>query len=583
MAKQIWKALDNLSPSNIKLMNLPRQPDGLHNMHFNEYGQVEKRAGYAVYNTSLGGSHKIVGMHRYYQKDLTAIFLVSWYQNWYLIAETDPWGGTAFKSESSTDLTLTADKDTFFADFADVCYIVNGVNGVFKYDATAGTPYVRTVGVTAPTEACAGSGAGSSGYLGAGDYKYKYTWIDEDGYESNASPVVTITASALNTISLTDIDNSSDDKVVSKNIYRTAVGGAIFYYEGAIGNNTTTTFSSTIADGDLGTILHTDHTAPPTTSHLVTKRRNRIYLANSDYLYPSRLSDIEYFPALWAIRTGNGQKITGILEQLTALPVMTNDSVERLVGTNEDNFELKNSYSTEGNIALRSLVNCDNLLVYLGINGINYFDGVSSGIFSEKLNEYIKANIVAAYASLSCATYWDNKYILCYPKTGGTYPTETVWYDLKNKTYGVYSFAFSCFSLWDKGDDGLQLKGGSNTIGQVYSVFSGLEDNTTNIAAYDQIDYLDFGIPEVEKDYYFIYVRAEVTSASTLTVTYQTDIDTAATVTETLTTGKDQWYRLTLPGNVRGRAIKLKFGVDNKLAVKFKGYMIQYNIGVLKV
>ena len=91
---------------------------------------------------------------------------------------------------------------------------------------------------------------------------------------------------------------------------------------------------------------------------------------------------------------------------------------------------------------MRSYVNCDNLIVYLGYNGINYFDGVSSGIFSEALNKYIRDNIVDAYRHLSCATYWNNKYILCYPKTGGTYPTETIWIDLKNKTYGLYSFAF---------------------------------------------------------------------------------------------------------------------------------------------
>ncbi|GAI00094.1 unnamed protein product, partial [marine sediment metagenome] len=41
---------------------------------------------------------------------------------------------------------------------------------------------------------------------------------------------------------------------------------------------------------------------------------------------------------------------TGLLEQLTALPAFTEDSVERLVGTDEDNTEFKNSYSTEGNL-----------------------------------------------------------------------------------------------------------------------------------------------------------------------------------------------------------------------------------------
>ena len=581
--KKVWKALDNLSPSDVKLANLPRKPNGLYNLKVNEYGQLVKRKGYVTHGSSLGGSNKIVGMHRYYKQD-TSIkeFLIAWNEGIYTLSDTSPYGATLIKG------SLTADSDTYFADFLNHYYFVNGVNGVFKgtlgtevagtrssdtlftgpattwdkdaligqyafsYVNTAPTvgtwtviadnetntvtitgtlhtganrikiSTIRTVGITIPATACEGTAGGASGYLGAGDYKYVYTYVDEDGYESNASDSVTITAAALNTISLTSIDNSGDAKVVSKNIYRTSVGGAIYYYEGAIADNITTIFSSTIADSALGTEVAVTHTAPPTTSHLIAKRRNRLYLAYNDYLYPSTVSDIEYFPATSIIRTGNSQKIKGLLEQLTALPVATEDSIERLVGTDEDNFEFKNSYSTEGCVAMRSYVNCDNLIVYLGFNGINYFDGTTSGIFSEALNKYIRDNIVDAYRHLSCAVYWDNKYILCYPKTG-TVPNETVWIDLKNKTYGVYSFSFSCFSLWDKGTDGLKLKGGSNTIGQVYSVFSGLEDDTANITAYDSPEPFDLGYPELWKQFYNIYIKVKSTTASTLTMYYTLD------------------------------------------------------------
>ena len=53
MAKQFYRILDNLSPSEMKLINLPRKPDGLHNLSFNEYGQLIKRKGYTKYNTTL--------------------------------------------------------------------------------------------------------------------------------------------------------------------------------------------------------------------------------------------------------------------------------------------------------------------------------------------------------------------------------------------------------------------------------------------------------------------------------------------------------------------------------------------------
>lgn len=587
MAKQIWKALDNLSPSDVKLANLPRKPDGLYNLKVNEYGQLVKRAGYATYGASMGDSHKIVGMQRSYRQD-TSIkqFFAAWNEGIYILSDTSPYGNTLIKSG------LTADSDTYFTDFLNHCYFLNGVDGVFKCTLTAEIPgtrtsateftrddgawtvdaligqyvfsyvdgaptvgtwtvvadntadkvtitgtlhtgadcikvsTVRTVGITVPATACEGTAAGAAGYLGAGDYKYVYTYVDEDGYESNASDSVTITAAALNTISLTSIDDSPDKKVVAKRIYRTSVGGAIYYYEGVISDNDIETFSSTIADSSLGTEVKTNHTAPEIASHLITKRRNKLYLAYNDYLYPSYTSDVEYFPPLWRKRTGNSQKIKGLLEQLTALPVTTEDSIERLVGTDKDNFEFKNSYSTEGNVAIRSYVNCDNLIVYLGHNGINYFDGTTSGIFSKAVNKYIRDNIADDYRHLSCAVYWDNKYLLCYPNknvTGYTVPNETIWIDLKNKTYGVYSFAFSCFSLWDKGTDGLKLKGGSNTVGQVYSVFSGLEDNTSAITAYDDIEPLNMGTPEKYKQWYSVFIKIKSTTASQLTMYYTLD------------------------------------------------------------
>ena len=578
MAKQIWKALDNLSPSDIKLSQLPRKPDGLHNLKVNEYGQLVKRAGHSLYDEISSSSHKIVGMHRYCKKNNDKIFLVAWNEGIYNLPD-DLSAAVLIKA-------VTADSDTYFADFDDRSYLVNGVDGVFKCtltDAIAGTrsddttftrgagtwivdalidqyvfSYVntddttgkwtkitdndtgtititgtlyadanrikiltiRSVGVTVPAAKPTGVGGGVDGSLGVGNYKFCYTYVDLDEYEGNPSPVSdNIDVEATEHVTLTMVNSGS----FTKRIYRTSVNGVIYYYDGEVDADTPT-YNSTQADDTLGIEVATNHTAPESTSHLICKRRERLYLAYNDYLYPSHISDVEYFPPLWRLRTGNSQKIMGLLEQLTALPVATEDSIERLVGTDEDNFEFINSYSTEGNVAIRSYVNCDNLIVYLGFNGINYFDGVTSGIFNEAVNKYIRENINGAYRHLSCATYWDNKYMLCYPKGANTVPSETIWIDLKNKTYGVYDFAFSCFSKWDRGTDGLQLYSGSNTKGQVYKMFDGLDDVDSAIIAYDKIEPLDMGYPEIWKQFYHIYIKVKSTTITNTTV----DADSAA-------------------------------------------------------
>jgi len=570
MPKQVWKALNNLSPSQIKLKDLPRKPGGLHNLKLDEYGNLVKRKGYSKYNTtSIGADHKIVGMHRFYKQNTSSKeFLVAWNTVIYKLAETDPWGATSIKSG------LTADSDTYFCDFLNHCYFLNGADGVFKYNLTN----VRTVGITPPAAKPTGVAQGSGGSLGAGDYKFAYTYVDEDGYESNLSPVSdAVTCVADDSIELT-IVNSSDAKITKRYIYRTSVGGAIYYYDGVVNDNTTTTYTSTIADTALGSEAATDHTAPQSTSHLIAKRRNKLYLAYNDYLYPSHTSDVEYFPASWRIRTGNSQKIMGLLEQLTALPVATEDSIERLVGTDEDNFEFKNSHSTEGCVAMRSYVNCDNL-VYLGFNGINYFDGTTSGIFSKAVNEYIKTNINGTYRHLSCATYFDDKYMLCYPKGDSTVPSETIWIDLKNKSYGVYDFAFSCFSVWDRGTDGLQLYGGSNTEGRVYKVLNGLEDDGSAITAYDSIEPLDLGMPERYKQWYDFYIKIKTTTGTALRFYYTLDDNSETYKDLTMTVNTTKWYRIRLGGGgQRARAIKPRPYISDKYDFTIMGYAIVFEL-----
>jgi len=576
MAKQIYRILDDLSPSEAKLRNIPRKPDGLYNMKMNEYGQLEKRLGYAKYNTtSLSADKKILGMHRFYkQNTATKEFLVVYDTVVAKLSETTPWGATNVKTG------LTTGKETFFVDFYNHCYFVNGTDGVFKYNGTN----VRTVGITAPGAPT--FNANVDGALTAGNYYYKYTFVDEDGYESNGgtvSAVMTAGANPNDGITI-NIAASADAKVTKRRIYRTTVGGAsngIFYYEGQVADNTTLTYNSTTADATIrqNTVLHTDHDAPTTTAHLIAKRESRLYIAVNEKLYMSYLSDRDYFPSDWYIQAGNMQKISGILEQVNTLPVFTDDSIERLVGTDEDNFEFKNAYSNQGCIAYRSLVNCDNLHVYLGFEGIYYFDGTTAKELNIYLNEYIKDNINEAYAYLSAGCYFDNKYLLSYPKGASTVNNETVYYDMRNGSYGIYSFSFGCYSKWDKGGDGLQLKGGSTTIGRVYSVFSGTNDDGSSITAYDSPEFFDLGIPDRWKQIYDIYIKVKSTTGTALTMYYTLDNNSETSVSLTMTADTTKWYRIPLTGGgQRARAIKIRPYVSDAYNVTFMGYMFTYDV-----
>lgn len=577
MTKQIYRILDDLSPADTHLRNLPRKPGGLYNFKFNEYGQLEKRPGYSEYNTSsLGADHKIVGMHRLYrQNTATKEFLVVWNTKVYKLSDTYPWAGTALYSTGTTDFTVTADKETFFVDFLNHTYFVNGVNGVFKYDGS----FVRTDGIGVPGAPT--FNVNVDGEMTAGTYYYKYTFVDEDGYEGNggtASAAMTAGAHPTNGIKI-NIAVSGDAKVNARRIYRTTCGGSIYYYLGQA-NNTDLTYEYSPPDTEisLNTILHDDHTAPPTTCHLITKRLSRIYLADAEKALISHLSDCEYFPIDWYIQSGDMQKISGLIEQVGNLPVLTEDSVARIVNTDEDNFEMINAYAPQGNIAYRTLVNCDNLLVYLAFEGLYYFDGVTSKELSVYLNEYIKANINKTYAFLSASCYFDNKYLLSYPKGESPVPNETLYYDFRYQTYGIYSFAFGCYSKWDKGGDGLRLFGGSTTIGRVYEI-TGLSDDGSDIECYDSPESINFGMPERYKQIYSVYIKCKTTTGTSLRLYYTLDTSVETYVDKTLTANVTDWYKIDLVGGgQRCRELKIRPRMNDKYAFEIYGYEIVYDL-----
>lgn len=577
--KNILRILDDLSPSQLKLKDLPRKPESIHNMHFNEFGQLVKRKGFAEYNTDCigaGSAHKISGMHRYYLQDPTdKEFIVAWNRGWYKVASAAGHAFTTLLRKSGTDFITTADMVTFWTDFKNRCYGVN-TKGIWKYDKT----YVRTVGITPPALKPEGT-RGDTGELSAGDYKVKYTYVDEDAFESNGSDAsVDIPVDADDKIVLT-IKASGDDKVESCKIYRTSVNGATYYYD-RDANNADEDVDLIQPDSTLilKSILHTDHTVPPTTPHLITKRRSRIIVAEDENTITAKLTD-EYFPPELYFPTGNKQKVTGLQEQLTTLPVFTDDSLERLTGWDEDNYEFKNAFSNEGCVASRSLANCKNLLVYLGFDGIYYFNGTTGRKLDYKLSKYIMANIVPEFAHLSCGVYYEDKYLLTYPKTGSTVPNETVYYDFNTQTTGVYNLGFSCYSVWDKGGDTYSLKGGSNTIGRIYEVFNGLNDDTGVIACHDDVQGIDLGMPDRYKKWYGIFIKIKTTTVlgTTFRMYYTLDNADETYVGETLTKDTTAWYYIQFgSSSLLARSLAFRPYFSGKFDAEIQGYGLVFSL-----
>lgn len=580
--KQVYKMFDRktVGQSHIYLDQLPREANGIYNMAFDTNGRLIKRTGYTKHNTgsALSDNHPITGLFRFYKLDTSSKFtLVVCDTVLYKLANTDPWAGTSIKTG------LTSEADMYFTAFSNHCYFCNDEDGLFKFGIN--DTAVRTVGITAPAAKPTGVAQGSGGSLGAGDYKYCYTYVDEDGYESNASPVSdAITCVADDSVVLT-IVNSGDAKVASRNIYRTAVGGAIYYYDGEVADNTTLTYTSTKTDITLGTQVAINHDTPPTSPQSLVTRGNRIYLGDDADLCISALSDVEYFPVAWFQKTTDRRKITGKIEQKSKLIVFTEDVINVLSGTDEDNFQFKKAFYGDGCIATKSIQNLSNHIIFLSFNGLMAFNRNETVEIDGRLNKYLRDNINYAYAGTSCSVYYDDKYILSYPKGSATYPTESVYFDFKTGKTGVYSFAFNVYSRWDKGSDGILIKAGSTTIGRVYNLFDPtyLDDDGSAIEFYDKIMPMDFGLPEVEKNYYDFYIKVKTTTGTALRFYYTIDDDSETYVDHTLTADKERWYRVRLPSSTRGRSIAIRPRMNDRFQAEFQGYIIVYDTEALRV
>jgi len=583
--KKIFRIGNNLDPfCQVKLKDLPREADAIKNMSFDEWGNLVKRAGYAKWNTGnpISATKKITGLHRFYkQTESSKYCLVVCDTGIYVLAEA------AGHAAGSSLATVTTDTDAYFIDFVDRCLIANGAQNLLKFNGTviyiAGTTPVPT----APTGVAAASGS-----LSLGNYYFKTTYIDADGNESNpsvASAVVAVTAGQKVTVTPV-IYSGSDYDIDYINIYRTLAGGASYYYDGQVANTAAITFSSTQSDAalvqanSLENYHEENHNAPPNAPSLMAKRGGRIYLGVGNKLYFSKRY-YEYFPANFWIPPGNMRNITGIINQLHTLQVATKNSVERLLGTSAqiesaDYFQFKDSYSSKGVYATRSLVDCDNYIVFLHKDGLYIVNIDQVKELNVVLNKYLKANINQSFIDRSCGCFYDGKYMLSYPKGTDEVPSETVYYDFKDGTYGIFDFAFNVYSVWGQaGED--SLKAGSTTIGRVYDVFSGLaDDDDKAIESYDTLPYLYFGNPDTWKQIYNIYIKIKSTGAATLTMNYTLDDATEVTsVTQsiTATTTTTRWYKIDLPGGgQRCRGIKLRPSMSNKLYWEIQGIEIVY-------
>ena len=173
-----------------------------------------------------------------------------------------------------------------------------GVNGDIYFTSQSATGViasrsVRSFGLAIPTSTGILS-EGATGRLSPGRYQFVYSYVDDDGRESGTSlssyiDVVNSKAS----ITVTNINPSSDSSVSAIRLYISTVNGMELYHLTDVAANTT---GYVIGDvSQLSNPLENFGIQPAPTGDLITHYNGRVYIADGNIVYASEPFSYDWF------------------------------------------------------------------------------------------------------------------------------------------------------------------------------------------------------------------------------------------------------------------------------------------------
>lgn len=214
--------------------------------------------------------------------------------------------GTSLITVGSAQSVWTAGVRVGAAQYENRMFFGNGGNTPYKYDTNGftrhGVPAVSGT-VSALTDSTAG------GNLAAGDYSYRFTYVNTAVVEGDVGSTTTITvASAAAFVQLTDIPIAPQSHGVdARKIYRTDAGGSTYKLIQTISDNSTTTFDDNVASSAAGAAAPSDKGEPPNYSTIIY-HQNRLFCddpSNLNFVKYSDLAEPYTFAALNFVRVGD--------------------------------------------------------------------------------------------------------------------------------------------------------------------------------------------------------------------------------------------------------------------------------------
>lgn len=351
------------------------------------------------------------------------------------------------------------------------------------------------------------------GKLSAEDYLWRYVYRNSTtgtiSNPSSASAVLTASSSPSRQSVVVTVAQSRDDQVDKIDIYR--IGGSVDQYRlsGTVTNNPagadTTTYTDTISDVLLTTVMETDNVRAP--AFIGIELHNETIFgwgSTGDPQNAVRFSKrvyVEQFPDANIIYIGSGSEhVIRLIEQAEQLYAITTAQVYRIVGSDSSSYQALSTGFNHGITSQFAAFQVPGGLGVICYDGIYEFPGGKKisqsidGIFHGLTVNGISP-INSAQIALMRGAFYDNQVYVAYPSGSATANNAMMVYDVMYQRWMPSDQPAR--TLYAEFDTNLLLMG--KTDGWVYQMESGTTDSTTAIALNLRSKYLDMEVPGQNK------------------------------------------------------------------------------------
>lgn len=482
------------------------QAQRIENYFFGLGGVLKVRPGAERKTTVSLGASPILGGVRYYPKTGDAQLLIDHGTTWQKSIDA---GVTFSVLTLPSGVILSPFSRAHYIQTSDLAFRVDGINQPLKYNGTTVTKW----GVAGPSEAGTGTAGVGGSLVTTSTYKWKITFVTATA-ESNGSTTAgsAILTGANDKIDLTAIPTGpAGSDVTKRRIYRTKAGGAIFFLEEEIADNTTTTATLDIADSALGVEMPEDKDPPPVDLLYIELFKNRVIAVKTSNLRQILISDLfepEAFPPSFAftIPFPEGDKITGLRAKGDLLFIFGTSTIFAMIGDSPFNFTIRQTYADEGSVSQESIFEVENVVMYRSRFGYHAFDGANAKVLSLEIEPTLRAELDLTKTDTSGIYDVENRLGRWATSVGASAGTRKEFvFDLFRRAWTTTNRKISIYIPWLGAPDKGELYTGDSANGFVWRENSTTADNSANIVATYETKMFNVGQARLLKRFWHLW------------------------------------------------------------------------------